>query len=145
MNEPIMLDSGPLGQLAHHRAAPAITAWLRSLLIAKRKIVVPEISDYEIRRSLLLHDRHKSLAVLDGFKNSLLYQPISTSAMLRAAALWADARRRGSPTADPKELDCDVILAAMALEAGAIIATENIGHLSRYTTAKHWKDIDPRS
>jgi predicted nucleic acid-binding protein len=63
--------------------------------------------------------------------------------MLRAAELWADARRRGNPTADPKELDADVILAAMALEAGAIVATENVGHLSRYVTAKHWRDIAP--
>jgi hypothetical protein len=34
-----------------------------------------------------------------------------------------------------------VILAAQAIEAGAIIATENVGHLSRYATAKHWSAI----
>ena len=61
--------------------------------------------------------------------------------MLRAAELWADARRRGKPTADPKELDADVILAAQAIEAGAIVATENVGHLSRYVTARHWSAI----
>ena len=63
--------------------------------------------------------------------------------MLRAAELWADARRRGRSTADPKELDADVILAAMALEAGATVATENVGHLSRYVSAKHWRQIKP--
>jgi predicted nucleic acid-binding protein len=145
MSKPVMLDSGPLGRVAHHQPPPAITAWLRSLLVAKRDVIIPEISDYEIRRSLILHGRVKSLAVLDGFKHSLTYQPITTNVMLRAAALWADARSRGKATADPKELDADVILAAMTMEAGAIIATENVGHLSRYATALHWKDIDPQT
>jgi predicted nucleic acid-binding protein len=143
MSEPVMLDSGPLGQLAHHHAPPEITAWHRSLLAARRIVIVPEISDYEVRRNLILHDRHKSLGVLDGFKRSLVYQPLTTSAMIRAAELWADARKRGRPTADPKELDADVILAAMALEVGAIVETENVGRLSRYVTAKHWRQIRP--
>ncbi|KAF0210813.1 MAG: hypothetical protein FD167_5373 [bacterium] len=47
------------------------------------------------------------------------------------------------PTADPKELDCDVVLAAQALMVNAIVATENVAHLSRYTEAKHWRDIEP--
>jgi hypothetical protein len=61
--------------------------------------------------------------------------------MLRAAALWAQARRRGRPTADPKELDCDVILAAQALEVGAMVVTDNIGHLALFVEAKSWRDI----
>ena len=61
--------------------------------------------------------------------------------MLKAAELWAEARRSGMPTADPKELDCDVILAAQALGIDGIVATENIGHLSRFVAAKHWYDI----
>jgi hypothetical protein len=78
------------------------------------------------------------LARLDALKTKLIYQPITTTTMLKAAELWADARMRGRPTADPKELDADVSLAGQAIEAGAIIATENVGHLSRYVTAKHW-------
>jgi predicted nucleic acid-binding protein len=63
--------------------------------------------------------------------------------MLKAAIIWAEARRRGQPTADPKELDCDVILAAQALQIGAIVATENIGHLSLFVEARSWRDITP--
>jgi hypothetical protein len=62
--------------------------------------------------------------------------------MLKAAELWADSRKKGQPTCDPKELDCDVILAAQALSVvNPIIATENIGHLARFVDARHWKDI----
>ena len=143
MNEPIMLDSSPLGQLARSKAPEDIRAWHRGVMASGRKIILPEISDYEVRRSFHLHHLEDSLFRLDGLKRSLFYQPITTAVMLRAAELWADARRRGRSTADPKELDGDVILAAMALEAGAIVATENVGHLARYVTAMHWRQIKP--
>ena len=66
--------------------------------------------------------------------------------MLRAAELWAEARRRGRPTADPKELDCDVILAAQAglIARGGdepVIATTNVGHLALFADARTWQDI----
>ena len=61
--------------------------------------------------------------------------------MTKAAELWAESRRLGRPTADPKELDGDVILAAQALAADAVVATENVGHLSRFVLAKHWTAI----
>jgi hypothetical protein len=51
-------------------------------------------------------------------------------------------------TADPKELDCDVLIAAQALDLGVptsdlIIATMNVGHLSRFVTAELWTNITP--
>ncbi len=61
--------------------------------------------------------------------------------MLKDAELWADARKRGRPTADLKELDGDVILAAQAQQAKAIVATENVGHLSLFVEAKDWTEI----
>jgi hypothetical protein len=45
---------------------------------------------------------------------------------------------------DPIVLDADCILAAQVLlldEPGAVIATLNVSHLSRYTQAAHWQDI----
>jgi hypothetical protein len=52
------------------------------------------------------------------------------------------------PTADPKELDCDVLIAAQALTIGVpsselVVATTNVGHLSRFVTADLWVNIIP--
>ena len=67
--------------------------------------------------------------------------------MLLAAELWAEVRQSGRPTADPKALDGDVILAAQAKllsersESEVIVATTNIGHLKRFVPAADWQSI----
>lgn len=137
----VILDAGPLGQLAHPRPHPEIAEWLERLLRSGAAIILPEIADYELRRNLLLEGLIESVARLDQLKIALTYLPLTTEVMLQAAELWADARKRGKPTADPRELDCDVILAAQALQAGAIVATENVGHLSLFVEAKSWEEI----
>lgn len=63
-----------------------------------------------------------------------------------AAQLWADVRQRGMPTADPQALDIDVILAAQARSlldqsTSVVVATMNVGHLSRLVEARHWNEI----
>jgi hypothetical protein len=43
-------------------------------------------------------------------------------------------------------LDADVVLAAQALTLGAapvVIATSNVGHLSRFVPAELWQNITP--
>jgi predicted nucleic acid-binding protein len=136
-----MLDSGPLGRIAHPKPNPEIIAWLTQLLDANVEVMIPEITDYEARRSLLLSDLKKSVTRLDQLKQALIYRPLNTANMLKTAELWAEARKRGKPTAGLKELDGDVILAAQALQVDAIVATENVGHLSIFVEAKNWKDI----
>ena len=61
--------------------------------------------------------------------------------MLQAAEPWAQARQQGQPTADPHALDGDVILAAQAISLNAIVATDNIGHLSRYVETQWWQNL----
>jgi predicted nucleic acid-binding protein len=137
----IVLDTGPLGEIAHARAKPEITTWLRERLAQGDMVYVPEIADYELRRELILQGLTNSLRKLDELKSSLNYLPINTDSMLMAAELWAQARKRGVPAADSKALDGDVILAAQAIQVGGVVATENVGHLSRFVEAKSWRDI----
>ena len=142
MTDPIILDAGILGQVSHPRRNPAFAAWFDRLLASDTIVFISEIADYEVRRELLRADRYVGIARLDQLKTTLIYLPITTSIMLRAASLWADARRRGRPTADPKALDCDVILAAQALEVGAMVVTDNVGHLALFVEAQSWRDIE---
>jgi len=139
----VVLDTGPLGRLAHPKPKPDVIAWSAALTAAGFTLIIPEVADYELRRNFLLTGLHASIAELDRLKSPLPYAPITTRVMLKAAELWADARRAGQPTADPKELDCDVIIAAQALEAGAVVATENVGHLSRFVAASDRRSITP--
>ena len=146
MTKVVLLDSGPLGKIAHRRANPAITNWVRSLLAAGAKVVVPEIADYEVRRELIRSSRIQSLAHLDRLKETLIYLPISTEAMLAAAQLWADARNRGRPTAGHESLDADAILAGQANTCDfgrlpVIVASDNVQHLDQLTHAEYWHDI----
>lgn len=78
---------------------------------------------------------------------------MTTDAMRLAAEYWALVRRKGIPTAHPEALDGDAILAAQAFlvgrdagtgAGGVVIATENVGHLSRFPVpAELWRDIAP--
>jgi predicted nucleic acid-binding protein len=145
----ILLDAGPLGMVTHPGSVSQVDScqrWLRELLDAGERIVVPEVADYEVRRELLRARKTRGLARLDALGQALEYLPLTTVAMRRAAALWAEVRQRGKPTADPKALDADVILAAQGLtmagvEERAVIATTNVGHLSRLIEAELWHEL----
>lgn len=143
MNRPIFLDAGPLGMIAHPRPNSQIAKWYKRIVTGRCEIYVAEVADYEVRRNLLLERLERSVDRLDELKQELTFLPLTTAQMLKAAELWADSRRKGQPTCDPKELDCDVILAAQALSVSvhAIVATDNIKHLVRFVDARHWNDI----
>ncbi len=143
----ILLDAGPLGMVTHPRANPDIVDWLKAMLYSGATILVPEIADYEVRRELLRAKKSKGVKRLDQLKRTIGYLPISTQAMLLAAELWAQARNQGYPTADDKALDADVILAAQASTLNdtgddPVIATTNVGHLSRFAQADQWQNIN---
>jgi predicted nucleic acid-binding protein len=140
----IVLDSTPLSLLCQRttaRSVPEIRAWLAAQTAAGAVVYVPEIADYEVRRELLRAGKTAGIRRLDTLIADLDYLPLDTPTMHRAAELWAQARNLGTPTAPPEALDADAILAAQAERADAIVATENVGHLARFVTAKHWRDI----
>lgn len=151
MTKAVFLDTGILGVITHPRAddeAKQCNAWLLGLLNAGVRICVAEVCDYELRRAYLHRNATSQLRRLDRLNATVSYVPIDTKMMNRAAELWAEARRNGTPTADDKELDCDVILAAQAelatlLDEDLVVATTNVGHLQLFVKADGWRNITP--
>ncbi len=120
--------------------------WLEALALKEIQVKIPEIADYEVRRELLRADKFKGIERLNDLQRYLDYVPLTTQTILKAAQFWAQVRKQGRPTADDKALDGDVILAAQAIliqDEGheVIIATTNVGHLSRLAQAKTWREI----
>ncbi len=146
-----MLDEGPLSLVIHPRGgaeAAEAKEWMRHLREAGVAVRVPEIADYELRRELLRAGKPRSVERLDRFGEEAGFLPLTTEAMRLAAEIWAGARNRGEPTAPDPALDGDVILAAQARLlgselAGVVVATANLGHLSRLVAAVHWRDVVP--
>ena len=151
MSHTVLLDAGPLGVVTNPRRSRqsiACAQWLQALVRHGSRAIVPEIADYEVRRELLRANKTRGLARLDALAGLLEYLPLATAAMRQAAIFWAQARQQGRPTADNKALDGDVILAAQAMTLGVadvVIATTNVGHLSRFAPAALWPDIPATS
>jgi predicted nucleic acid-binding protein len=89
------------------------------------RVMVPAISDYEVRRELLRAEKTKGLARLDGLKSVVGYIPLTSEALLQAAQFWAEARRSGKPTAADE----------------TVIATTNVKHLEIFADARLWREI----
>ncbi len=99
----------------------AISQWSRDCIAAGHQLYLPEVIDYELRRELVRAGKTKSLAKLDSLKSGFNFLPITSPAMLRAADLWAYARR----------------------QAAIIVATSNVSHISRFVAADLWNNIAP--
>ncbi len=145
----VFLDAGPLGLLSNALGRPEADRcrrWVKDLTAAGVRVFVPEIADYEVRRELIRAAKAAGLRRLDQVKATLEFAPINPDVMLKAAELWADARKAGRPTAAPDALDGDCILAATALLAAGpgdspTVATGNVGHLARFLDARPWGQI----
>lgn len=145
----VLLDTAPLGMVSNPKASlvnEECRRWLRGLLASGVRVVIPEIADYEVRRELLRARKVKGVARLDALKTTLEYLPLNTTIMLEAAALWAQARQAGTPTADAAALDGDVILAAQALSLTVsgkrvVVATSNVRHLELFVEAQEWQKV----
>jgi hypothetical protein len=153
MRRTVFLDTGPLGILTNPKRPPETVSalhWAVDMMIAGHRFIVPAIADYEVRRELERAGKKNGIAALDAWNSAYpdRYLPVSDSALRLGAKLWAQARNAGTATADPKELDGDVLIAAQALDTGLspsefIIATVNVGHLALFVPADLWTNILP--
>lgn len=149
MSKVILLDSAPVGLITNPKATPLALQcqqWFLGLSQRSYQVVLPEIIDYEIRRELLRANKLSGIKKLDQLKLEIIYLPITTEVMLKAAQLWAEVRKKGKPTADNQALDGDVILASQALLISnyghqVIVATSNKKHLSLFVDARKWNEI----
>jgi predicted nucleic acid-binding protein len=153
MSRTVFLDAGPLGILTNPRRPPETVSalrWALTMVRAGHRFIVPAIADYEVRRELERAAKTASLAALDAWNSAApdRYLPLSDSALRLGARLWARSRNAGTATADPKELDADVLIAAQALDLGLpasdfIVATVNVGHLALFVPSDLWANITP--
>jgi predicted nucleic acid-binding protein len=153
MRRTVFLDTGPLGILTNPKRPPETVAalnWAVGMMVAGHRLIVPAIADYEVRRELERAGKTNGLAALDAWNSAYpdRFLPVSDSALRLGAKLWAQARNAGTATADPKELDGDVLIDAQALDTGLptsefIIATVNVGHLALFAPADLWTNILP--
>ena len=144
----LVLDTCVLGVLCHPTDPdkPALLAWIaEALKDDATTIYVPAIADYELRRELIHLSlrsgvpKVKKLLLLDAIYGELPFLALSDEAVKSAAEMWAKARHGGLPTAPEAALDGDVILAAQAIEIGAVVITENVSHIERYCVAVDWR------
>jgi predicted nucleic acid-binding protein len=145
----VVLDTGPLSELAHPSGGAAVKAWAAAVIRRGALLVIPAIADYEVRRELARLGRRHSIARLDDLAASPWFVPITQEALLLAADYWAAVRAAGRPTADAAALDGDAILAAQATTFGRsrnsdiVVATTNARHISRFVPAANWPEIVP--
>jgi predicted nucleic acid-binding protein len=152
----ILLDTGPLGLVTHPAGgedARICKDWFQGESKEKSRFCIPAIADFEVRRELMRVGKGEGLQRLDELIRQLPYIPLLKETIQTAAELWADARRKGRPTASADALDADCLLAAQtrtflglnrthrwikftraekARGINVVIATTNAVHLRRY-------------
>jgi predicted nucleic acid-binding protein len=86
---------------------------------------------------------------LDALANLIDFLPLTRDVMELAADLWARARSEGKATANDKNIDGDMIIAAHWSILSdrypgreVIVVTTNVKHLGYFTNAYTWRDIN---
>jgi hypothetical protein len=150
MTQIVLLDTGPLGLITHPKASKEsnlCNQWMQSQLVKGARVLVPGISDYELRREMLLVGNSKGIIKLNALRKAIGFAPITIAVMDQAAAFWAKARKMGKPTASDPALDGDMILSAHAsliTDQGhqVVVATTNVKHLDLFCIASLWTNIN---
>lgn len=154
----VFIDTSILGLLCNPNGNPEAkkcNEWLLKLLCKSVRVVTSVICEYETKRSLILarmeNKSSEGIEVLDKFKEEgvIEFLPVTEEVANIAADNWADAEKKGQPTADAKDINIDMIICGhwRALKNKypgryIVIATTNIGHLQRYAEAELWENIN---
>ena len=150
MSQIVLLDTGPLGLITHPKASSEsdlCNKWMREQIQKGIRVLVAGISDYELRREMLLNGTTNGIAKLDALRKIVGFVPVTTAVMDQAAVFWAQARKMGKPTASDSALDGDMILSAHATVLTGqgyevVVATTNVKHLELFCDARLWTTIN---
>lgn len=147
----VVLDSEPLGlltDLGHKKNPLQCKAWVAKLTQDNIPVVIPESTEYELRRALICHDLADSQKELNKLRETLLFLSVTKDVWDKAAGLWSMARKAGQQTAHNQRLDIDVLVAAQAILISEMsgettfVATSNVKHIERYgVKAASWRDL----
>jgi predicted nucleic acid-binding protein len=115
----VFIDSGVLGLVSspsNQGEARECKEWFYRLLARSIYVITSDICEYEVRRSLILasfmNPTVKGIENLDELQQVIDFLPLTKSVMREASLLWAKARSLTLPTADNKNIDADIIIAA---------------------------------
>jgi hypothetical protein len=152
----VFLDSGVIGILSNPNKNNQVIAcenWLYSLLAKSVYVVSSDICDYEVRRNLVLETmrferRSHSLTALDELHEFVEFISVSPQVLGKAADIWARSRLQGQPMSNLTGIDVDAIVCAHWQllrdefpSRYVVVATTNVRHLSLFTEAFEWQDI----
>jgi hypothetical protein len=154
----IILDTGPLSNAvvapvkpnSEHSPSQLCRTWMLDCEGAGALLLVPAICYYEVLRELERRHAAVQIARLRAFVFGTpdRFIPLATEHLEAAARLWGAARNEGAPGASCEALDADVMLCAQSLALGLppsayVVATTNVGHLSRFVPCAEWTNIKP--
>lgn len=113
----VLLDSDVLSMATNPKASAETVEcarWIKSLMHRNIPVRVPDIIDYELRRTLVFGEKLNGIRRLDELRRDAGYLELDVETILLASDLWALSMKSGRPLADEKALNADVILAAQA-------------------------------
>jgi predicted nucleic acid-binding protein len=131
----LMLDTNVLVAVCTPGRHQDAKEWFRRLLLAASppELLVSVVADYELRRSASLHGATRSLEHFEEMAKAVRFVPLSAEATRRAASLSSSA----------KLSDADAIIAAQAIEEGAVlVTTDSVFRGVEGLEARHWNEID---
>ena len=123
---PTLLDTDTL--TLFHKKHPQVI--LNSAMHVKMfgQLILSDLSYYEVTRGLKAGKATAQLTRFEQFCEAHRIIPMSHSAAVLAADIWADLRQRGLLIGE-----VDILIAGIALAESLAVATHNTSHFSRIT------------
>ena len=109
--------------LKKHPGNQRIVDRFREELRQNSPFVICPVVFYEIRRELVFKGAAAQLSAFEKLVEAMMWKEFSARIWDRASNLWSALRARGR-----SHHDADVLIAAHALEYGAVIVTGNVQH-----------------